>query len=119
MLGLSPILLQRRHRIGTALNGGQQQTLAVGRALLRNPRVLLLDEPSQGLAPLLVAELVNNFVKNRGAGIGVAVARQHLNLVRRITRCFVVMAKGAKGEIIDRRVTAAIDSERHRAALAF
>ena len=116
VFGLFPILRERRHSMGTALSGGQQQMLAVGRALLGNPRVLLLDEPSEGLAPLLVAELVNTFVKIRDAGTGILVVEQHLNLVRRITHRFVVMAKG---EIIDRGLTADIDSERHRAALAF
>jgi ABC-type branched-subunit amino acid transport system ATPase component len=116
VFALFPILLERRHSMGTALSGGQQQMLAVGRALLGNPRVLLLDEPSEGLSPLLVDELVKTFVKIRDAGTGILVVEQHLNLVRRVTRRFVVMAKG---EIIDRGLTADIDSEQHRAALAF
>jgi ABC-type branched-subunit amino acid transport system ATPase component len=113
---LFPILRERRDKPGTALSGGQQQMLAVGRALMANPRVLLLDEPSEGLSPILIDELARTFNKIRDAGTGILVVEQHLNLVRRITQRFVVMAKG---EIIDRGVTAEIDSDAHRAALAF
>ena len=113
---LFPVLQERRHRMGTALSRGQQQMLAVGRALLGNPKVILLDEPTEGLSPILVDELVATFNKIRAAGTGVLVVEQHLNLVRRTTQRFVVMAKG---EIIDRGRTEDIDSEQHRAALAF
>lgn len=111
-----PVLKERRDKPGTALSGGQQQMLAVGRALLGNPRVLLLDEPSEGLSPLLVDELAATFNTIRQAGTGILMVEQHLNLVRRVTHRFVVMAKG---EIIDRGLTENIDSEQHRAALAF
>ena len=100
----------------TALSGGRQQMLAVGRALLANPRVLLLDEPSEGLSPILVDGLATTFTKIREAGTGILVVEQHLNLVRRVTQRFVVMAKG---DIIDRGATSEIDGESHRAALAF
>jgi ABC-type branched-subunit amino acid transport system ATPase component len=113
---LFPVLRERRDRMGNELSGGQQQMLAVGRALLGNPRVLLLDEPSEGLSPVLVDELAGIFNQIRAAGTGVLMVEQHLNLVRRVSQRFVVMAKG---EIIDRGLTADIDSERHRAALAF
>jgi len=113
---LFPVLRERRDRMGTELSGGQQQMLAVGRALLGNPRVLLLDEPSEGLSPVLVDELADIFNKIRAAGTGVLMVEQHLNLVRRVSQRFVVMAKG---EIIDRGRTADIDAEQHRAALAF
>jgi branched-chain amino acid transport system ATP-binding protein len=113
---LFPILRERRDKMGNELSGGQQQMLAVGRALLGNPRVLLLDEPSEGLSPVLVDELADVFNKIRAAGTGVLIVEQHLNLVRRVSQRFVVMAKG---EIIDRGRTADIDTERHRAALAF
>lgn len=113
---LFPILRERRHRMGTALSGGQQQMLAVGRALLANPKVILLDEPTEGLSPILVDDLVTTFNKIRATGTGVLVVEQHLNLVRRTTQRFVVMAKG---EIIDRGLTEDIDSPKHQAALAF
>lgn len=113
---LFPILHARRHGMGQQLSGGQQQMLAVGRALMGNPRVLLLDEPSEGLSPVLVDDLARVFNEIRAAGTGVLMVEQHLNLVRRVSQRFVVMAKG---EIIDRGNTADIDSEQHRAALAF
>lgn len=113
---LFPVLRERRDKMGMELSGGQQQMLAVGRALLGNPRVLLLDEPSEGLSPVLVDELADIFNKIRAAGTGILMVEQHLNLVRRVSQRFVVMAKGA---IIDNGLTADIDTERHRAALAF
>jgi ABC-type branched-subunit amino acid transport system ATPase component len=113
---LFPVLRDRREKMGTALSGGEQQMLAVGRALLGNPRVLLLDEPSEGLSPVLVDDLARVFNEIRAAGTGVLIVEQHLNLVRRVSQRFVVMAKG---EIIDRGQTVDIDSEQHRAALAF
>lgn len=113
---LFPILRDRRDKMGTALSGGQQQMLAVGRALLGNPSVLLLDEPSEGLSPILVDDLVATFNRIREAGTGILVVEQHLNLVRRTTQRFVVMAKG---EIIDRGRTDEIDAPKHREALAF
>ena len=116
VMALFPILQERRDKMGTALSGGQQQMLAVGRALLGNPRVLLLDEPSEGLSPVLVDDLARVFNEIRGTGTGVLLVEQHLNLVRRTTQRFVVLAKG---EIIDRGLTQDIDSDRHRAALAF
>jgi branched-chain amino acid transport system ATP-binding protein len=113
---LFPVLHERRHRMGMELSGGQQQMLAVGRALLGNPRVLLLDEPSEGLSPVLIDDLARVFNEIRAAGTGVLIVEQHLNLVRRVSTRFVVMAKG---EIIDRGRTEDIDSEQHQAALAF
>lgn len=113
---LFPVLRERRDKMGMELSGGQQQMLAVGRALLGNPRVLLLDEPSEGLSPVLVDELADIFNTIRAAGTGILMVEQHLNLVRRVSQRFVVMAKGA---IIDNGLTADIDTERHRAALAF
>lgn len=113
---LFPVLEERRQKPGTALSGGQQQMLAVGRALLGNPRVLLLDEPTEGLSPLLVDGLATTFNKIREAGTGILLVEQHLSLVRRVSQRFAVMSKG---QIIDQGLTSAIDTDQHRAALAF
>ena len=64
-----PVLGSRRRSGGTQLSGGEQQMLAIGRALMGNPRIMLLDEPSQGLSPILVskvAEIVNNLCQEHG-----------------------------------------------------
>lgn len=116
VFNLFPVLEERQDKLGTALSGGQQQMLAVGRALLGNPRVLLLDEPSEGLSPVLVDDLARIFNEIRAEGTGLLMVEQHLNLVRRVSQRFVVMAKG---EIIDRGLTENIDKEQHQAALAF
>ena len=76
------------------LSGGQQQMLAIGRALMANPGLLLLDEPSEGLSPVLVDELVGALNEIRRAGTGVLVVEQHLSLVKRATDRFVILSKG-------------------------
>lgn len=113
---LFPILKERWNQMGTNLSGGQQQMLALGRALMANPKILLLDEPSEGLSPVVVDELAKVIDAIRSTGTGVLIVEQHLNLVRRVSQRFVVMSKG---QIIDRGRTESIDSERHQAALAF
>jgi ABC-type branched-subunit amino acid transport system ATPase component len=89
-----PVLEERASRMGMMLSGGQQQMLAIGRALMANPSLLLLDEPSEGLSPVLVDGLVDTLNSIRRAGIGVLVVEQHLSLVRRATDRFVILAKG-------------------------
>ena len=113
---LFPVLKERRDMPGTALSGGQQQMLAIGRALMGNPQVLVLDEPSEGLSPVLVDELARVLQQIRCTGTGVLLVEQHLNLVRRVCQRFAVMAKG---EIIDRGLMDDIDQPDHQAALAF
>jgi ABC-type branched-subunit amino acid transport system ATPase component len=107
VFALFPILKERARQPGTALSGGQQQMLAIGRALMANPRVLLLDEPSEGLSPVLVDQVVAVLNRIRGTGTGILVVEQHLSLVRRATERFVVLAKG---ELVGGGPTAAIDS---------
>lgn len=113
---LFPVLQERRDKSGTALSGGQQQMLAIGRALMGNPRVLVLDEPSEGLSPLLVDNLARVLLQIRATGTGVLLVEQHLKLVRRVSQRFAVMAKG---EIIDRGRMEDIDLPQHQAALGF
>lgn len=91
---LFPILGDRRNALGTAMSGGQQQMLAIGRALMANPALLLLDEPSEGLAPVLVDEIGHVLVRIRGEGTAILIVEQHLNLVLRIADRFIVLAKG-------------------------
>ena len=65
---LFPVLKQREHQLAGTLSGGEQQMLAIGRALMARPKLIMLDEPSMGLAPLMVKEIFNIIVKTPGRG---------------------------------------------------
>jgi ABC-type branched-subunit amino acid transport system ATPase component len=91
---LFPVLAERAKSAGTMLSGGQQQMLAIGRALMANPALLFLDEPSEGLSPVLVDDLARALGEIRAAGTGVLVVEQHLSLVKRTTDRFVILSKG-------------------------
>jgi branched-chain amino acid transport system ATP-binding protein len=75
-----PSLAQRRKSRGRQLSGGEQEMLSIGRALLLNPKILLLDEPSQGLAPLIVREVFRVIVSMRAEGISVLLVEQNVRL---------------------------------------
>ena len=92
---LFPILAVRRGNPGMALSGGQQQMLAIGRALVANPELLILDEPSEGLAPVIVDELAALLVRLGGEGIGILLIEQNVSLIHRVAERFYVLSKGA------------------------
>ncbi len=75
---LFPRLAERRSNKGRQLSGGEQEMLAIARALLLNPNLILLDEPSQGLAPLIVQEVFNTVTKARAEGISVLLVEQNV-----------------------------------------
>lgn len=103
---LFPILKERAHTPGTALSGGQQQMLAVGRALMANPSLILLDEPTEGLAPVIVDQLAGIFNQVAGHGTALLLIEQNMSLVARVARRYVAMAKGsvvAQGEVVNSR----------------
>ncbi|HEX6363819.1 MAG TPA: ABC transporter ATP-binding protein [Albitalea sp.] len=92
---LFPILQERAHTPGTALSGGQQQMLAVGRALMANPSLILLDEPSEGLAPVIVDQLAVIFNQVAAQGTALLLIEQNMSLVMRVAKRYLAMAKGA------------------------
>lgn len=95
VLKLFPILEERADAPGTALSGGQQQMLAIGRALMANPSLLVLDEPSEGLAPVIVDELAEVMRQLADAGTGLLLIEQNFGLVRRVAERYYVLSKGA------------------------
>lgn len=92
---LFPILRDRAHTPGTALSGGQQQMLAIGRALMANPSLLLLDEPSEGLAPVIIDQLAVVFRQIADQGTSLLLIEQNIGLVTRVACRYVAMAKGS------------------------
>ena len=92
---LFPRLEERRGNLGNQLSGGEQQMLAIGRALVTNPRVLVLDEPMEGLAPIIVQELLRVIRRLIDAGeLAVIVVEQHARLALGITRHALVLDRG-------------------------
>jgi len=89
-----PRLAERRSQRAGTLSGGEQQMLAIGRALMRNPFVLLLDEPSEGLAPKLVTEVGDALVRLRESGLSLLLVEQNLALATRVAQRVYVMNKG-------------------------
>jgi branched-chain amino acid transport system ATP-binding protein len=84
---------RQRQRAGT-LSGGEQQMLAIGRALMGNPQVLLLDEPSEGLAPLLVAEVAKGIMKLKDEGLSILLVEQNFKLAMQLADHVVVLKTG-------------------------
>lgn len=112
---LFPILQERAHTPGTALSGGQQQMLAVGRALMANPALILLDEPTEGLAPVIVDQLAEVFNRVADQGTALLLIEQNMSLVVRVARRYYAMAKGsvvAEGQVENSR-TSLHDLEAH------
>ena len=91
---LFPVLRERRGNAGTALSGGQQQMLAIGRALMANPALLVLDEPSEGLGPVIVDELAVIFNQLADSGTGLLLIEQNLGLIVRVARRYYALSKG-------------------------
>ncbi len=91
---LFPRLAERRGSGAASLSGGEQQMLAIGRALLTNPRLLIMDEPSEGLAPVIVDHLVATLRHLSAEGIGLLVVEQKLAVAAAVADRLVVMVGG-------------------------
>ena len=94
LLELFPALRERASNKGSQLSGGEQQMLAIARALVSDPRVILLDEPSQGLAPKVVRELADVIRRLRDEGVAVLLVEQNLKLAERVADRMFIMVKG-------------------------
>jgi len=92
---LFPDLERVRSNKGGSLSGGEQKMLAIGRGLMSNPELLLLDEPSEGLAPLVVKALLKAIVEIRQSGVTILVADQNIRFCRRIADRGYILEKGA------------------------
>jgi len=94
VLDLFPNLQRRIKNAGHALSGGEQQMLAIARALVTDVKVLMLDEPTQGLAPMVVQQIGDVIKLLRSEGVAVLLVEQNLNLTERISDRILVMSKG-------------------------
>ncbi|CAN5150441.1 hypothetical protein BH18ACT14_BH18ACT14_08910 [soil metagenome] len=105
---LFPRLAERRNISATQLSGGEQQMLAIGRTLLRNPRFLIMDEPSEGLAPTIIESVIGTCLKLVEGGMGLLLVEQNLGVATSICERQLVMVAG---EIATETTAAAIQND--------
>jgi len=95
VFAMFPRLDERRNQIAAHLSGGEQQMLAIGRALMGNPRVLLMDEPSEGLAPQIVAEVGRTIARLKAEGLSIVLVEQNIKLTLDLADDVVIVNTGA------------------------
>jgi branched-chain amino acid transport system ATP-binding protein len=95
VLGLFPRLRERATNRGSQLSGGEQQMLSIGRALLLNPSLLILDEPSEGLAPLIVQEIISILHEVRAGGLPILIVEQNIRAAFAVADRHYILSKGA------------------------
>jgi len=94
VFALFPDLAEIRDRLGGVLSGGQQQMLTIARTLMGNPELLLLDEPSEGLAPLIVEQLRQRVAELKATGLSIVLAEQNLRFVLALADRVYILEKG-------------------------
>jgi branched-chain amino acid transport system ATP-binding protein len=114
VFALFPRLAERHSQVAGSLSGGEQQMLAIGRALMGNPRVLLMDEPSEGLAPQLVAEVGRTIAQLKAEGQSIILVEQNIKLTLDLADDVVIINTGAvvfRGAARDIKLTDTIVSQ--------
>jgi branched-chain amino acid transport system ATP-binding protein len=94
VVAMFPRLGERRRQLGRTLSGGEQQMLAIGRALIGHPKLVLVDEPSEGLAPIIVNEIFEALARMRDEGVGVLLVEQNVHRAAGVSTSCTVMEKG-------------------------
>jgi branched-chain amino acid transport system ATP-binding protein len=109
ILDAFPILAERWSQRAGTLSGGQQQQLAIGRVLISDPNLILLDEPSEGIQPNIVQDIARNMVElNRATGVTIILVEQNLDMIRAMAqRCYVM----DKGRIVGSLDHAALENQ--------
>lgn len=103
-----PAIERYRHRPASALSGGEQQMVAVGRMMMNEPRLMLLDEPSLGLAPIAIQGMAEALIRLRDRGHSILLVEQRVDLALQVcSRVYVL----SDGRIVDEKETVAIDSD--------
>jgi branched-chain amino acid transport system ATP-binding protein len=115
VFAMFPRLGERKGQMAAHLSGGEQQMLAIGRALMNNPRVLLMDEPSEGLAPQIVAEVMATIRQLKASGLSIVLVEQNPKLVFDIADDIVILNSGqiAVAATADKLKTEGVDLEQH------
>lgn len=94
LFSLFPNLAEMRHRRGGEMSGGEQQMLSIARTLMGNPRLVLLDEPSEGLAPVIVDAMVRSIIELKESGLSVLLSEQNLRFAKQVADRATVIEKG-------------------------
>jgi branched-chain amino acid transport system ATP-binding protein len=94
LFALFPNLAQMRHRLGGSMSGGEQQMLTIARTLMGNPRAILMDEPSEGLAPVIVEQMVETIAELKAHGVTIVLSEQNLHFARAVADRATIIEKG-------------------------